>query len=116
MTERGAALDISTDMDGGVTVAHPVGELDAFNASEFRVAMEQVTSSSRLVIDLAGVPFVDSAGLGAVIAVIRRVQELGSEIALACPRPALAQLLDHTGVSRIVLVTATVDEAIAALA
>jgi len=45
-------------------VGHAVGELDAFNATEFRSKMEAIASSSRVVLDLGGVSFVDSAGLG----------------------------------------------------
>jgi anti-sigma B factor antagonist len=108
-------VEVHTNGDGDVTVAHPVGDLDAFNASEFRSRMEPIASSPRLVIDLGGVSFVDSAGLGALIGAVRRVQELGGEVMLASARPALARLLQHTGVLRIVPCAATVDEGIEAL-
>jgi anti-sigma B factor antagonist len=106
---------IHTETAGGTTVSHPVGEFDAFNASEFRAAMEAMTSLPRLVIDLSGVSFVDSAGLGVLIGATRRVHELGGAVVLAAARPALARILRDTGVSRIVPVTATVEEAIEAL-
>jgi anti-sigma B factor antagonist len=114
--DRRGPIDIRTDTEGGVTVVHPVGEIDAFNASQFRSAVEPVTSSSRLVIDLSGVSFVDSAGLGALIGAVRRVHELGGKVAVAGPRPPLARLLRHTGFSRIVPVAATVHDAIEVLA
>jgi anti-sigma B factor antagonist len=108
-------IEVVADSDDGVTVAHVAGEVDAFNASELRSALEPLTSAPRLVIDLAGVPFVDSAGLGALIGAVRRVRELDGKVALARPRPALAKLLDHTGISRLVAVTANVEQAVAAL-
>jgi anti-anti-sigma factor len=108
-------IDIPTDIEDGVTISRPVGELDAFNSTQFRTAMEPVTAAPRLVIDLGGVPFVDSAGLAVLIGAARRVHEQGGKVAVACPRPALAKLLDQTGFSRTVPVTATVDEAIKAL-
>jgi len=46
----GEPLEVHTHTDAGVTVARPVGELGAFNASQFRTAMEPITSASRLVI------------------------------------------------------------------
>jgi anti-anti-sigma factor len=109
-------IDVHTDTERAVTVARPVGEIDAFNASEFRTTLERFAASARLVIDLGGVPFVDSAGLSVLIGVARRVHEHGGKIAVACPRPALAKLLDQTGFSRTIAVAGTVDEAIEALA
>jgi anti-sigma B factor antagonist len=106
-------LDIQIDNDRGATICRPIGELDAFTVSQFRQALAELASSERLLIDLSGVPFVDSAGLGALIGGIRRVRELGGDVAVACPRPTLTRLLRTTGFDRIVTVTPTLVEAIA---
>jgi len=108
-------LEIHIDLDAGCTVCRPIGELDAFTVSQFRQSLAELASSPRLLIDLSGVPFVDSAGLGALIGGIRRVRELGGEAAVACPRPTLTRLLRTTGFDRIVSVTATVEEAMQVL-
>jgi len=99
----------------GFIICRPVGELDAFTVSQFRQALSELASSSRLVIDMSGIPFVDSAGLGALIGGIRRTRELGGDVAVACDRPTLVRLLRTTGFDRIVSVTETVAEAMAAL-
>jgi anti-sigma B factor antagonist len=104
-------LDIQVDLAKGCTVCRPVGELDAFTVSQFRQALAELASSPRLLIDLAGVPFVDSAGLGALIGGIRRVRELGGDVAVSCPRPTLTRLLHTTGFDRIVTVASSVEEA-----
>ena len=99
----------------GFVICRPVGELDAFTVSQFRQALADLASSKRLVIDMSGIPFVDSAGLGALIGGIRRTRELGGDVAVSCDRPTLVRLLRTTGFDRIVSVTETVDEAKAAL-
>jgi anti-sigma B factor antagonist len=104
-------LEIQVDLVNGCTVCRPVGELDAFTVSQFRQALAELATSPRLLIDLAGVPFVDSAGLGALIGGIRRVRELGGDVAVACPRPTLTRLLHTTGFDRIVTVAPSVEEA-----
>lgn len=104
-------LEIQVDLAHECTICRPVGELDAFTVSQFRQALAELASSSRLVIDLAGVPFVDSAGLGALIGGIRRVRELGGDVAVACSRPTLTRLLHTTGFDRIVAVAPSVEEA-----
>lgn len=110
-------LDIHQEhTDGGETICRPVGELDAFTVSQFRQALAELAASPRLVIDMSGVPFVDSAGLGALIGGIRRTREMGGDVAVACNRPTLIRLLRTTGFDRIVTVAESVDEATAALA
>lgn len=108
-------LDIQTEQAGPCTICRPVGELDAFNASQFRLALAAVTAAPQLVIDLAAVPFIDSAGLGALIGGIRRVRELGGEVVVACPRPSLARVLDSTGFAKVVAIASSVEEATVAL-
>ena len=108
-------LDIQIDTADAYTICRPVGELDAFTVSQFRQSLAQLASSPRLLIDMSGVPFVDSAGLGALIGGIRRARELGGDVAVSCSRPTLTRLLRTTGFDRIVTVAATVEEAAASL-
>ncbi len=108
-------LDIQVDQTDAYTLCRPVGELDAFTVSQFRQALAELASTHRLLIDMSGVPFVDSAGLGALIGGIRRARELGGDVAVACSRPTLTRLLHTTGFDRIVPVTETVEAAVAAL-
>jgi anti-sigma B factor antagonist len=108
-------LDIQIDDAGTHKVCRPVGELDAYTVPQFREALAELASSSRLLIDLSDVPFMDSAGLGALIGGIRRAREAGGEVTVACSRPTLTRLLHTTGFDRIVPVTETVDDAADAL-
>lgn len=97
----------------GYTICRPVGELDAFTVGQFRQALAEMATSRRLLIDMSGIPFVDSAGLGALIGGIRRTRELGGDVAVACNRPTLVRLLRTTGFDRIVTVAETIEEAAA---
>jgi anti-sigma B factor antagonist len=108
------AVDQEITSDGYV-ICRPVGELESFTVGLFRQALADMASSGCLVIDLSGVPFVDSAGLGAVIGGIRRVRELGGRVVVVCGRPTLVRLLHTTGFDRIVTVAETVAEAVAVL-
>ncbi len=109
-------LEIQVEPADQYTVCRPIGELDAFTVSQFRQSLTELASSPRLLIDMSGVPFIDSAGLGALIGGIRRAREMGGDVAVACNRPSLTRLLRTTGFDRIVTVAETVDEAAMALA
>ena len=108
-------LEITVESTDAYTLCRPVGELDAYTVNEFREALGSLSTSARLLIDLSSVPFMDSAGLGALIGGIRRAREAGGEVAVACSRPTLTRLLHTTGFDRIVPVTETLDDAVAAL-
>lgn len=108
-------LEIEVDDSGDYTLCRPVGELDAYTVTDFRQSLGELASRPQVVIDLSEVPFMDSAGLGALIGGIRRARENGGEVAVACSRPTLTRLLHTTGFDRIVPVTETLDEAVAAL-
>lgn len=109
-------LEIQVEPGDGYTVCRPIGELDAFTVSQFRQSLAELASQDRLLIDMSSVPFVDSAGLGALIGGIRRTRELGGEVAVSCNRPTLTRLLRTTGFDRIVTVAETVEDAAASLA
>jgi anti-sigma B factor antagonist len=104
-------LEIQVESSADYIVCRPVGELDAYTVGQFREQLAELATSRRLLIDLSSVPFMDSAGLGALIG-----REAGGDVAVACSRPTLARLLHTTGFDRIVPVTETVEAAASALA
>jgi len=108
-------LEIHVEENDDYVLCRPVGELDAYTVGQFRDALAQLSTARRLLIDLSEVPFMDSAGLGALIGGIRRTREADGEVSVACSRPTLTRLLHTTGFDRIVPVVETVDEAAAAL-
>jgi len=69
-------LSVTSSHEAGALVCHVVGELDAFTATSFRSETAWLPSRSRaVVIDLSGVGFIDSSGLGALLGLVRRCQE-----------------------------------------
>jgi anti-anti-sigma factor len=108
-------LEIQVEDAGDYTLCRPVGELDAYTVGQFREVLAELATARRLLIDLSEVPFMDSAGLGALIGGIRRAREADGEVSVACSRPTLTRLLHTTGFDRIVPVTETVEDAVEAL-
>ncbi len=108
-------LEIEVDETEAYTVCRPLGELDAYTVPTFREALGGFVGVPRLIIDLSAVPFMDSAGLGALIGGIRKVRDSEGEVVVACSRPTLTRLLHTTGFDRIVTVTENLEAAIEAL-
>ncbi len=104
-------LNIQVTEGDSYTICRPVGELDAYTVGQFREALGELASRPKLLIDMSEVPFVDSAGLGALIGGIRRAREVGGDVAVCCNRPTLVRLLHTTGFDRIVTVAETLEDA-----
>ena len=57
--------------------------------------------ATRLRIDLAEVGFIDSAGLGVLIGVLKRIREVGGEIELVHVQPAPRKVIEITGLDEL---------------
>ena len=108
-------LEIHIEQAENHTLCRPSGEIDAYTVGAFREALTNLAESDRLIIDLSDVPFMDSAGLGALIGGIRKVREAEGAVAVSCDRPTLLRLLHTTGFDRIVPVTESLEDAEEAL-
>lgn len=104
-------LEVRVRNDNGRKVCHPVGDLDAASSAVLRATLQEladeVAEHGDLVIDLSDVPFLDSAGLGAVIAGVRAIRQNGGKVVLTSPRPSVANLLRTTEIDQIVEVVGT---------
>jgi anti-sigma B factor antagonist len=101
--------------DVGENVCTATGDLDASTAWRLRQVMAELASSALVLLDLSGVTFVDSAGLGALVGGIRRTREFGGDVAVVCNRPVINRLLHTTGLDRIVIIAETMGGARAEL-
>ncbi len=108
-------LEIDVEELDTHVVLRPRGEIDAYTVAHFRERIGDLALAPRLLIDLGSVPFMDSAGLGALIGGIRRIRDSDGEVVVACGEGALARLLHTTGFDRIVPVAQTSEEALALL-
>lgn len=54
-----------------------------------------------VVLDLSGLQFIASAGLGALVAMRELVRVRGGELRLAAPTPAVLEILTITGLGRL---------------
>ncbi|MGW2485603.1 STAS domain-containing protein [Streptomyces sp. NPDC001606] len=94
------------------------GDMDYLTGPMFRTEfLNLIDSGARfIVLDLAGVPFCDSAGLNALLAARRHAHETGVRLALARVQVQLRQLLKLTGVDRILDVYDATEDALTDLA
>jgi anti-anti-sigma factor len=102
------SFDVSVADRDGVRVVTPRGELDVTTGPRLTEAVG--AHDGPFVVDLAAVPFMSSAGLGAVSA-LRRTRRL----ALAGAHDDVLMLLEVTGLAANVAMADDVDAAVAAV-
>src|SRR3984893_17803019 len=104
----------SRQPDSGVTVLAPTGRLDVAGAPALKDAVSEAMKNGkpRLVIDMEGVSFVDSSGLGSVVAALKQVRTSQGDLRLAAPNQQVRVVLELTTLDRVFPYYATVEEAL----
>lgn len=106
-------VDIDIDDSGDYRVLRPQGDLDVYTVGSLRDALGKLIEEkgNRVVVDLDGVPFMDSSGLGALMGGVRRLRESGGDLAISCTREQHLKLFTITGFGEGVSIAPTVEEA-----
>ena len=93
------------------------GSLEAGNVMDFREAvMGLLRGGDKVVLDLGRVNFMDSSGLGALVALGRNLARREGELRLANVTPPVRKVFDLTRLHRAFEIYDAVEEAVASLA
>ncbi|HET7367982.1 MAG TPA: STAS domain-containing protein [Gaiella sp.] len=87
----------------GIVVVRAKGDLDAFTAPELRTHLHEATAGDAdlVVVDLARVTFIDSAGLGALVGAHRRMREAEGALRIVRPPDLVARAFELTGLDEV---------------
>ena len=81
------------------------GEMDHHNAVAVRTELDALICEEhpkKVVIDLSGIGFMDSSGLGFVMGRYALMQKLGGEFILEAPNERVMKIFELAGLSRII--------------
>jgi anti-anti-sigma factor len=104
----------SRQADNGVTVVAPTGRLDVAGAPALKDAISEALKNGtpRVVLDMEGISFVDSTGLGSVIAALKQIRSSQGDLRLAAPNQQVRVVLELTTLDRVFPYFSTVEEAL----
>ena len=88
-------------------------DLTAAEATAFEQAVEPVPAGASTVLDLSGVGFIDSAGIGCIVRLHRRLEPAGGELRLAAPGQAVTTVLELVRLHRMLEIHDTVEASVA---
>ncbi len=108
-------MTLTTDLEqeDGAVVVVVRGEVDVAVTGELTGALREAIGEGgrRVVVDLESVDFIDSAGLGVLVAGLKRVREHDGTLALVCTREPVLRVLSITGLEEVFPIHATIQEA-----
>ncbi|MBM9466801.1 STAS domain-containing protein [Nakamurella leprariae] len=88
----------------GAAVIAVTGTLNVVSARGFREAIGDAVDRApgqRVVVDLAGVPTIDSSGLGALIGGLKAARAAGGDLRIAAANQQVITVLELTNLNRV---------------
>ncbi len=109
-------LSLSTRTVGDRTVVEVGGEIDVYTAPKLREQLVELVNdgSFHLVVDMEGVDFLDSTGLGVLVGGLKRVRAHEGSLRLVCNQERILKIFRITGLTKVFPIHTSVDEAVAA--
>ena len=99
----------------GRTVIAVNGEIDVYTAPRLREMLIRLVDEEKyhLIVDMEGVEFLDSTGLGVLVGGLKRVRSHDGGIDLVCTQGRILRIFRITGLSKVFSIFDSVDPAVA---
>lgn len=107
-------IEFETEERDTGAVVRPVGRLDMVAAPQLRDVVDTAVGNGHknIVIDFGKTDFLDSSGLGAVVAGLKRARQNGGDLRIANVSGQAMMVLELTTLDRVLRPYASVDEAL----
>lgn len=93
-----------------VLILAPVGRIDSNSSGAVESALLAHAGESRLLVDLARVEYISSAGLRVFLILARKVKEAGGRLALCGMGASVKQVFDLAGFTALFTVETSVEQ------
>ena len=106
-------LGIDVRNVGNYSVVDVKGEIDVYTAPKLREKLIELVSegSYDVVVNLEGVDFLDSTGLGVLVGALKRVKAHDGSLSLVCSQDKILKIFKITGLTKVFPIHASVEEA-----
>ncbi len=96
-------LTLATRAVGDRIVVEVSGEIDVYTAPKLRDKITELVGAGvyEIVIDMEGVEFLDSTGLGVLVGGLKKVRAHGGSLSLVCTQDRLLKIFQITGLSKV---------------
>ncbi len=111
-------MQVTTHHYGDATVARATGRIDHASAAAFEAALAPQIADlgprgGALVLDLAGVDYISSVGLRALMIAAKQMREQKAQLVVAALQSVVVEIFAISRFDRVLTVTPTLDDALA---
>jgi anti-sigma B factor antagonist len=108
-------MDLGLDVSevNGVTALTVRGEVDVYTAPRLRERLVELASEGhyKIVVDLEGVDFLDSTGLGVLVGGLKRLRSHDGDLFLVCTQHRILKVFEITGLTKVFSIFDSVEAA-----
>ncbi|MFZ4813078.1 MAG: STAS domain-containing protein [Phototrophicaceae bacterium] len=97
-------INVNVKKFDSVTLVEVNGRVDSMNADQFGEALltEIDSGNTKVVLDLAGVDYMSSAGLREIVTALKKVKRNQGDLRIAQPSERVMEVLEIAGLNTIV--------------
>lgn len=106
---------MDTTIEGDKAILAVRGSVDLTTAPGLRTRLAELIDDGHtcVVVDLSGTDFLDSTGLGALVAALKRLRMKEGEIRIVCSSGHVRKVFEITSLDRVFAMHETLDGALA---
>jgi anti-sigma B factor antagonist len=111
-------MDLGLEVDQSrapYTILAVKGEVDVYTAPRLRERLVELATDGhlRVIVDLDGVDFLDSTGLGVLVGGLKRLRSNGGDLELVCTQGRILKVFSITGLTKVFAIHDSIDGATA---
>ena len=108
----GDRIEIKTRQVNDATILSPLGEIDLSRAPSFRTHISSVQSQrpKKLIIDLSGVPYMDSSGVATLVEAMQNARRNGGKLVLCAMHDKVRSIFEIARLDMVFTIVKTTDD------
>jgi anti-sigma B factor antagonist len=109
-------FDMSTETpEPGVCIVRFAGQFDFSHVATARSAIDQriEAGAQLIVVNLDGLDYIDSAGLGVLVGTLARLRDRNGEMSVVCSAPRIRRVFEITRLTQLMALHDSEEDALA---
>ena len=110
------SIVVQTKTDGDATIVTPQGDIDLSRAPSLRSQLSAIQAKRprKLIIDLNGVPYMDSSGVATLVEAMQNARKSGSKLVLCALQDRVRSIFEIARLDMVFTIVKTTEDGLKA--